>query len=251
MGEDDHLVDGSRPLAVELIEQRRERAAVRRDVEAAVVVEVDRGVSQIARERRAVIVPTPRPVPIVTAGAVHQDEQLASGVREGRAKRLPLEHEGLTIVAEPHLDRERVSGLEEVIAEYAIEHREDRFVQDSRGALSDERRELREGEVDPPAHHRSHGADAVVDRPGEDAHRRFERAAQDGGSPADRAVHRLDDIRDAPRGVDGEAGRAAQVLEVVPRLAHGRLSSRPAAAFGVRGGQPSCVKMKQYPRGRR
>src|SRR5712671_4558453 len=47
VGEDGQLLDRKRPSRDEILEQRRQPPAVRRDVQAAVVMSVDRGVSEV------------------------------------------------------------------------------------------------------------------------------------------------------------------------------------------------------------
>ena len=76
-----------------------------------------------------------------------------------------VELERMPAVAQPHLDRERVLGLGEVVAEHAVERREHRLALGPRRALAEERRELREREVDARRRRARHAADAAVDQP--------------------------------------------------------------------------------------
>ena len=56
VGDDRDRLDGDRPLRDELLEQRVERPSVRGDVQAAVVVEMHRRVSEIARRLPRLVV---------------------------------------------------------------------------------------------------------------------------------------------------------------------------------------------------
>jgi hypothetical protein len=139
--DDHHLVEGHGPRCDQPFEQPGELAPVRRDVQPAVVVEVDRGEPEIARERRTVVVSLPSPLPIVPAGPVHQDDQLAGGLREGQPQRLPLELQGMAPVAQPHLDGERIADFGQVVAEHSIERGDHRLALQPGRALGEQGRE--------------------------------------------------------------------------------------------------------------
>ena len=57
VAEEDELLDRDRPGGDEPLEERRQLAPVRRDVPAAVVMQVEGGEAEVAGEGRAVIVP--------------------------------------------------------------------------------------------------------------------------------------------------------------------------------------------------
>src|ERR1700716_682140 len=62
---DADLVHGRGPGVNELFEHHRKRPPVRRDVQAAVVMEVNRRVPEVTRQRSAMIVAEPFPLPVV------------------------------------------------------------------------------------------------------------------------------------------------------------------------------------------
>jgi len=74
-----------RPESHQVLEQSRKHAPVDGDMEAAVVVQINRRIREVAGERRAVIVSLALPLQIVHAQAVQQHDQLAahSGNRRG------------------------------------------------------------------------------------------------------------------------------------------------------------------------
>jgi len=84
VGDDGHFLDRHGPLLDEALEQRGERAAVRRDVQPAVVVQVDRRVSEVAGEGGSVVVSLPGPTQIRHRRAVDEDEELAARFWEAR-----------------------------------------------------------------------------------------------------------------------------------------------------------------------
>ena len=226
---DDHqLVDGHGPGGDERLELRGEAAPVGRDVQAAVVIEVDRRVAEVARQRRAVVVPEPQPLAIVAARAVEEQEQLAARLREGRAQRLPLELQRVAVAAQLHLDRQRIAGLAQVVAEHAVEHGEDDLPLGAGCAVTDQRRQRRQGEVDAGAHQLGHAANALVDQAGQGAGRARERPAEEVRPAADGLVHGLDEVGHAPGRLDRQAAGAAQIVDVVARLLrHRTMLTRP------------------------
>jgi phosphoglycerol transferase MdoB-like AlkP superfamily enzyme len=91
VSEDRQLLDPARPAADELLHDAREAAAVRGDVQAGVVAQVDGRVAEIARQSSTVVVPRTRPLPLGRAQAVHQHQHLRAGARQDRAQRRPGE----------------------------------------------------------------------------------------------------------------------------------------------------------------
>ena len=229
VAEDHQLVELRGPLGDQLLEQRGEGAPVGRDVQAAVVEEIDRRVAEVACERGAMVVPQPEPPPVVQAGAVDEEEQLAAGLRKVRAERPSLQLQRMAGLAQLHLDRERVARVGQVVTEHPVEHGEHRFPLRPGRTVADERRELRQSAVDAGAHQLRHAADAPVDQAGEGAGRPRERPAEDRGPAADGEVHGLDQIGDAPGRLDRQAARPAQIVEVVPRrLRHSSAMAAPS-----------------------
>ena len=86
---DEHeLAHRHRPELQQGLEQIGERSPVDGNMKAAVVVQIDRRVPEVARQRGAVIVPLAPPLQIVHAQAVQQHDHLAAGLRDGRGQRL-------------------------------------------------------------------------------------------------------------------------------------------------------------------
>ncbi len=196
MADERDRIDGHGPLRDELVEHRGELASVLRDVEAAVVTDVDGGRVEIARERLAVIVAAARPLPVVHRRAVHEHD-------DARAR--------FSFDPQRHRERERVVRRLEVIAEDAVEHRGDRVALRAGLALAEDGVEPLERVVDAHADELRDPADARVDRRGEEPR----------GRAADRVVHLLDGARDARGRVDDELARAAEIARVVARLLRG------------------------------
>ena len=73
---------GTRPAPDQRFEPAGESAPIDRSVKAAVVVEIDRRVAEIAGQGRAVVVPAAAPLQIVHAQAVRQHHHLAAGRRD-------------------------------------------------------------------------------------------------------------------------------------------------------------------------
>ena len=125
---DEHeLGQRHRPALHQRFEQLGERAPVGRDVEAAVVVQIDRRVPEVARQRGAVIVSLALPLQIVHAQAVHQHDQLAAGVRDRRGQRLAFARQRVTVPTQVHGDRQRVVRRRQVVAEHAVQRGEQRL----------------------------------------------------------------------------------------------------------------------------
>jgi hypothetical protein len=121
MAEDHELVDGNRPCCHELLEDCRERVAIRRDMKTAVVEQIERRVAEVARERRAVIVAGAGELRIRHTRAVNQEHDLGRRIRERGAQRIRCEIDGSACMSDVHLDRERIGGLVQVVAEHAVD----------------------------------------------------------------------------------------------------------------------------------
>ena len=107
---DEHdLLDGHGPRLHGLVEERGEATPVVRDVEAGVVAEVERRVSEVLLEPRPV-----RAVPEQGPGVVG----LAEAVDEHRDLRR------VSAAAERHLEGERIAGLRESVAHRAVQRAE-------------------------------------------------------------------------------------------------------------------------------
>jgi hypothetical protein len=240
---DDHqLLELRRPLGDQLLEQRREGAPVGRDVQTAVVEEIDRRVAEVACERGAMVMPQPEPPPVVQAGAVDEEEQLAAGLRKVRAERPSLQRQRMAGLAKLHLDRERVARGGQVVTEHPVEHGEHRLSLRPGRTVADERRELCQSAVDAGAHQLGHAADAPVDQAGQGAGRPRERPAEDRGPAADGQVHGLDQSGDASGRLDRQAARPTQVVDMVPhRLRH---QSLPRFGLIVPRGVPASVSQR-------
>jgi hypothetical protein len=121
MPENDELRYRNRPAFHEIFELRGELAPVGRDVEAAVVVQVDRRIPEVVRERSTVIVPFALPVQVVHAQAMQEYDQLAVGLRDRRGQRRTPNGQRDAVAAQTHMNGQRIAGRCQVVAEHAIE----------------------------------------------------------------------------------------------------------------------------------
>ena len=94
--------------------------AVGRDVEAAVVVQIEGRESGIDRQRRAVVVPLAPPLSTVHAQPVRQHEDPAGGLRERRGEGRGRQVERPPVTPQPHGNRQRVGAGCQVIAQHAV-----------------------------------------------------------------------------------------------------------------------------------
>ena len=210
--EEHELVDGKRPRCDELLEHGRKRPAVRRDVKTAVVAKVERRVTKVACERRAVIVTAARELRVRHARAVDQNEDLRSRIRHGRTQCIRCELDGAAGVSELHLDRERVGGLVQVVAEHAVDDGEHDIALVAGAACLDQRSELREGGIEAYADEPRDALDRCVHGTGGEPRRPCERLTEDGGATRDRDVHLLDERGDPARGFYCQPGGAAELV---------------------------------------
>jgi hypothetical protein len=120
-------LDRHRPSVVQTLHQLREDAAIGRHAQAAVVVEMDRGVAQIARQRLAVIMACALPLQVVHAQAMQQHEQSRRDAGRARTHGETIEQQCLTGLAKRHRDRQRVVGGRQIVAEHAVERRDNGF----------------------------------------------------------------------------------------------------------------------------
>ena len=81
-----------------------------------IVAQIDRRVSEIACQRRAVIVFLSSPVAVAQAQAVNENDDAAARPRQSRRKRFPGEMKLLSIGPEAHRNCERIAGRDQVIA---------------------------------------------------------------------------------------------------------------------------------------
>jgi len=100
---------------------QRQHAAVGRDAEAAVVVQVDRRVAQLPRQRQAVVMAPVLPLQVVHAQAVQQHEQARRRPGRMRAQGLALDPQGLARSTKGHRDRQRIGAGREMVAEDTVE----------------------------------------------------------------------------------------------------------------------------------
>lgn len=138
------------------------------------------------------------------AEAVHEHQQSRS--RSCRAPRIPFEF------VQRHRGRERIAGCDEVVADDAVQDRDQRLAfrrgprAGTDGALQEELHRP-QSVLQGVADERRHAADCAVHQP-----RRAPRPARRGsGKRADGGVHLLDEAEHPLRSCDGESGARAEI----------------------------------------
>ena len=211
----------ARPCVDQPLEQIGELTAVARNMQPAVVVQVQRRAAEVARERRAVVVAVALPLQIVHAQAVHQHQQVRAGRGPAHRQRGGFDQHRPAFAAQGHRRRQRVGGCHEVIAQHAVERRHDRFALpacagraggiERIGSNGERRHQQREQRVDAAAHHPRDAANRLVDQAGDAARAAVGRCRREPGQPADAFVHRLHQVREAGGRVGRQAHGTAQV----------------------------------------
>ena len=218
MREYHELLDGYRPFMHEPFDQRREHATVARNVQPAVVAQVHGREPAVGRERGAVIVAFAPPLQVVHAQTVDEQEDPASRPRDRALERRALEVERLAVVAQRHLDRERIAAVSEVVTEHAVQCREHRFALERRRAATDQWRELSEQRINAAADKPRDAADRPVDEPGDAARGCLRRRTQRARPSQNVVMHGLDEARQAEGRIDGETAESADVGAANVRL---------------------------------
>ena len=123
----DESIDRMRPFAQQRFHELVELAPIHRQVPPGVVVEVQRRVAEIASERCAVVVPVARPLQVVHAQAVHEDDHFVSGLGKRGGQRIARDADGASGDSHGHCDRERVARRGQMVAEHAVQCRHGRL----------------------------------------------------------------------------------------------------------------------------
>jgi hypothetical protein len=102
---------------------------------------------------------------------MHQDKQFAVGGCEGGCKRLAVQYQRLSVLAQAHGNRQRVVGGGKIVSQYAIERGQHGFTPWRRGGSSaaEQWGYLRQHRIEPDADHTRHSANASVDQAGDTA----------------------------------------------------------------------------------
>ena len=124
-----------RPGREQLLQQSGQLRAIGRNVQAAVVVQVHRGVAEFAGQHQAVVVRGMQravsamgaPLQVVHAQAVNQHQQLGRSGGQALRQRGFFQRQGLAFVAQAHVDGQRIGGVLQLVAEHAVERRQHRF----------------------------------------------------------------------------------------------------------------------------
>ena len=151
MADDSELLDRHWPLLDEDVEHLGEGATVSRDMQPGVVVKIERRVVEVASQSGAVIVPLPVPVSFVEAQAVHQDREPAAGLGDLGRDRPSFELQRHPVRPQPHGNRQRIAGLDEVIAHDAVQRRQHSAARARRFRIAEHRAELRQSRIHPTA----------------------------------------------------------------------------------------------------
>jgi hypothetical protein len=155
------------------------------------------------------IVAVARPLQIVHAQAVYQHDQLRAGVGDRVRQSIRAQRERLACVMQLHRQSQRIAGGLEVIAEHAVQRRDDRFAL-CRGAWMCDGVPGKHG-IDDIAGDPSDPADAAIDQPRDPAGTFRRRTAQPETGPRDRGVHRFDQVGDADGRIHAESRETVQV----------------------------------------
>ncbi len=208
---DQHQVGEAGAVVDDGVEQGRERAAVVRDVAAAVVVQPDRGEAEGVGQGRAVVVSAvfgavAAPLAVVHRRAVEHHQQGAAGVqrRPGRGRRRRRRRERRP---EGHRDGQRAAAGLEVVADHAVQRRQQRLALVARRALAEPGPEGRDDDVEAATDRTGDAADAAhagLDQVADDRHR------------DDRVLHALHHAEQAAGGLDDQRGQGADVGGVGP-----------------------------------
>jgi hypothetical protein len=197
------------------LEQVGEFAAVIRDVAPRVVVKVERGGAELARERMAVVVAPPPPLSVVHAEAMDENDDPARATRRKACGVVGVER--APCVTQRHRDRQRVHGVREVVAPDAVQHGAERGVFRSRSAsltlrAHPPRDHARDAERDLgcTTRYARSGANQRVDGPGEPRVAPIHRRTDETCAARDLVVHPIDDVRDAEHAADDQAREATQ-----------------------------------------
>ena len=212
VADDDEILDLDRPCGDQRLQRLGEGAAVGRDVQAGIVGESDRRVAEVVRERRAVVVVLPRPLQVAHAKPVQQHGELAGRVGERLGERLSFERERPAVAAKAHLERQRIAGLGEMVADDAVESGERDLPPARDRAIVRRVADQRRGGADALAGQPKRAADAAIDEPRHPARQPL-RERGEAGRVEDGLVHVLDKTGEAGRPVGGEAAEAEGVGE--------------------------------------
>ena len=246
VAEQHDTLERQRPGVEQSLQQPGQLGAVRRDVQAAVVVQVDGAVTAVAGQRGAVVVAFAAPLQIVHAQAMQQHHQTRAGARQAQLQRCVFQHQRAAFAAQRHRGGQGVARGGEVVAEHAVQRRDDRLAFCARQGLvvvadpgGQRRRQPREQGVDAAADPARHAADALVDkaRDAASAARRGGRTeAREPRKARNALVHRFDQVGEPCRGVRGQTRGAAQVGS-----AHG-VSAFHGGQCASRGRWPLCSR---------
>ena len=137
-------------------------------LQAAVVVQVDRRVAQLARQRVAMIVARALPLQVVHAKAVQQHEQSRRRSGQARTHREAFEQQRAAGVPKRHRNRQRVVGGGQVVAQHAVERGDDRLAlrvgRLARVGCRQRRAKPAEQRLGAAAHHARDAAHRLVDQ---------------------------------------------------------------------------------------
>ena len=222
--------DRHRPGVEQPFHQLRQDAAVGRDTEAAVVVQVDRRVAQLARQRVAMIVARTLPLQVVHAKAVQQHEGSRRRIGQARTHRKTFERQRPAGLPKRHRDGQRVVGGGQVVTQHTVERGDDRFAlrvgRLARVGCRQRRAQPAEQRLGAAAHHARDAAHRLVDQAREAARALVGRRRAGAGQvrqAGDARVHRLHQAGQAGHRVGGQAGGAAQIGGLQERLRHARV----------------------------
>ena len=228
VAEDDDPRERGRPGFRQRFERFGELPPVLRHVQAAVVVQIDGGPAKVARKRGGVVVPGPRPREVAHAQAVYRDDQGGGCAGDLRGQHAAYRVERDTVLPESHVDRKRIRGPRQVIADEAVQRGDERVARGRVGDVADQRREPSQRGIQAATHCVGDAANRPIHAAGDRIDGPSGRAAPTDRHLSDTPMQCLDQFRDGDRRFDGEARGAADVLKGIARPRLHRCASRRA-----------------------
>ena len=200
---------------------------------AAVVVQRHGRVAQ-ALQLGAMVVGVARPLQVVHAKAMHQHQHAAGGRRQRLGQGVTGQAQALTGQAHRHRDRQWVVGGDQVVAKDAVQRRQRGLAPRRCWRLGRPWRPVGHAAVNQPhrranalAHQFCRAAHSAIHRARDAAGSAWRHLADDGRTARDVAVHLLDQVGDAQRGIKAQLRQAANIAQA---------DGRRWAAWDLRGG---------------
>jgi hypothetical protein len=142
VADDAQILQRHRPFRDQILQQIGEGAAVCRNIESAVVVQIDGGIAEVAGQCRAVVVPLPLPFPVVHERPVDHYCQAARRCGNRVLQRALFRFKRDARVVKSHVNGQGIFARRQMVAHDTIQDGE-QIVSSRRGRLLTERRPFR------------------------------------------------------------------------------------------------------------